>query len=263
MRIRFIILCFLLPGFGYLRLGQMRHFYASVILLFSIIASGSVFRLFPAFAGFVTIVLLILVLHFGTALHAIFKRKELKVSRNRSGLKIITTGILLLVTVTCFGNSATILGFDRVSMSVPVMEPTIRTREQLLIDTWIYSSKRPQKGDIIIHQFSGQKGIYLNRIIATAGDIVEIRKGLLYINGKSQVEAYVLPENAQRAESMGLQSITVPSDGYFVMGDNRDKSFGDSRFSGMVKLQQVKGKVTCILYSAQTSRVGTDPGEAP
>ena len=89
-------------------------------------------------------------------------------------------------------------------MAVPVMEPTIRTGEQLLVDTWLYASKQPQRGDIIIHRFSGQKGIYLNRIIGTPGDIIEIRNGTLYINGKSQVEHYVLPANAQRAESLEL-----------------------------------------------------------
>lgn len=256
MRIRFITLCLLLPCFGYLRLGQMKHFYASVILLFSIIASGSIFRLFPAFAGFVTIASLIFVLHFGTALHAILKRKELR-RPNQSGYKIMAAGILLLVTVTCFGNSATMMGFDRVSMAVPVMEPTIKTGDQLLVDTWVYASRRPERGDIIIHRFSGQQGIYLNRVIGIPGDTIELRNGTLHINGKSQGEHYVLSANAQRVESRELQRVTVPSDSYFVMGDNRDKSFGDSRFSGMVKLQDIKGKITCILYSRDGSRIGT------
>ncbi|HTF27193.1 MAG TPA: signal peptidase I [Flavitalea sp.] len=256
MRTRFVILFFLLPGFGYLRLGQTKSFYASIILLYSIIFCGSLFKLFPAFAGFVSIAFFISVLHFGTAFHAILKRKELKGSQNHSGLKIAITGILLLVTVTCFGNSATIMGFDRVSMAVPVMEPTIRTGEQLLVDTWIYSSKQPRREDIILHRFAGQKGAYLNRIIGTPGDIVEIRNGTLYINGKSQIEDYVLPANAERAESRQLQRIKVPSNSYFVMGDNRDKSFGDSRFSGMVKLDDIKGKITCILYSTEMSRIG-------
>jgi signal peptidase I len=245
-----------LPGFGYLRLGQTKSFYASIILFYSILVFGALFKLFPVFAGFVAVVFLVSVLHFGTAFHAILKRKELKDSHNHSGLKIIITGILFLVTVTCFGNSATIMGFDRVSMAVPVMEPTIRTGEQLLVDTWIYSYKQPRRGDIIIHRFAGQKGIYLNRIIGTPGDIIEIRNGRLHINGESQIEHYVLPANAERAESRQLERIKVPSNSYFVMGDNRDKSFGDSRFSGVVKLDDIKGKITCILYSTDTSRIG-------
>jgi signal peptidase I len=76
------------------------------------------------------------------------------------------------------------------------------------------------------------------------------------MNGKSQVEHYVLPANAQRIESLELQRITVPMNSYFVMGDNRDKSFGDSRFSGIVKVEDVKGKITCILYSGNKSRIG-------
>jgi signal peptidase I len=180
----------------------MRHFYASAILLYSIIICGSILRWFPTFSGFITIVFTVIVLHLGTALHAIRKRKELESPQNHSGLKIIITGTLLLVTITSFGNSATIMGFDLVSMAVPVMEPTITTGDQLLVDTWINASQRPKKGDIIIHRFSDQKGIYLNRVIGTPGDTIEIRKGSLCINGKSQVEHYVLPANAQRVESM-------------------------------------------------------------
>ena len=183
MRTRSIILCFLLPGFGYLRLGQMRYFYASVILLYSIIVCGSVFRWFTTFSGFIVIVFSVLVLHFLTALHAIRKRKELERLQNHSGLRIIITGTLFLVTVTCFGNSATMMGFDRVSMAVPAMEPAIKKGDQLLVDTWIYKSSTPQRGDIIIHRFSGQKGIYLNRVIGTPGDTIELRNGSLHING--------------------------------------------------------------------------------
>lgn len=253
---RFIILCFLLPGFGYLRLGQMRYFYTSVILLYSIIVCGSVFRWFTTFSGFIVIVFSVLVLHFLTALHAIRKRKELERLQNYSGLRVIITGMLVLVTVTCFGNSATMMGFDRVSMAVPVMEPAIKKSDQLLVDTWIYKSRSPQKGDVIIHRFSGQKGIYLNRVIGTPGDTIELRNGSLYINGKSQVEPYVLSANAQRFESLELQQVIVPLNNYFVMGDNRDKSFGDSRFSGMVKLEDVRGRITYILYSQNKSRIG-------
>ena len=258
MRLRFIILSLLLPGFGYLKLGHMRGFYSTILLLFIAIAGGTVLRLFPEFSGFIAVMSLISIIHFGTALHAIFSRNVTGYFQNRVELSIGLTAILLLTTVTCFGNSATTMGFDRVSMTVPVMEPTIRKGEQLLVDTWRYRSKQPQRGEIIIHRFAGQKGIYLNRIIGTPGDSVEIRNGTLYINGKSLIEEYVQSANAQKAESLELQPIIVPSNNYFVMGDNRDKSFGDSRFSGMVNVEDIKGKITCILYSTDKSRIGKD-----
>ena len=256
MRIGFITLCLLLPGFGYLRRARIKKFYSTFVMLYIVIGGGAILRLFPLFSGFIGIIFLMFIIHFGTALHAILHRDGSGHRRNRLGLSVGLTAILLLTTVTGFANSATILGFDRVSMAVPVMEPTIRAGEQLLVDTWIYASKQPQRGDIIIHGFPGQEGIYLNRIIGTPGDIIEIRNGTLYINGKLHIEDYVQRANAKRPESVDLQRITVPSNSYFVMGDNRDKSFGDSRFSGMVKVEDVKGKVTCILYSRNRSRIG-------
>lgn len=186
----FIILSFMLPGFGYVRLGHMRRFYALTILLYFIILCGSVFRLFPVFAGFVSISVLIICLHLGTALHAIIERSRLRCLPNQGSLKIIITGILLLGTFTAFGNSSVILGFDRVTMEVPVMEPGIEPGEQLLVDTWLYASERPQRWHIIIHRFAGQKGIYLNRVIGLPGEIIEIRNGAVLIDGKSLIEDF-------------------------------------------------------------------------
>lgn len=166
------------------------------------------------------------------------------------------TGVLLLVTVTSFGNSATTMGFDRVSMAVPVMEPTIRTGEQLLADTWIYRHETLQKGDIVIHSFPGQPGIYLNRIIAVGGDKIEIREGKTFINGIFCPERYIIPQNMGSEASTKMELLTVPLDHFFVMGDNRDRSLGDSRFSGTIDISEIRGKITCILYSESISRIG-------
>jgi hypothetical protein len=42
-----MILCLLLPGFGYVRSGRMKGFYITIMGLFLVLAGGSVFRLFP------------------------------------------------------------------------------------------------------------------------------------------------------------------------------------------------------------------------
>jgi signal peptidase I len=44
-----------------------------------------------------------------------------------------------------------------------------------------------------------------------------------------------------------IDSLIVPTDCYFLMGDNRDNAF-DSRYLGVVKKEQIIGKATYIFY---------------
>jgi signal peptidase I len=148
------------------------------------------------------------------------------------------------------------MGFDRVSMAVPVMEPEIIQGEQLLIDTWAYNSEKPKRGDIVIHSFDGQAGVYLNRITALGGETIEIKEGKVFINGVLTKENYVRSENARKMESMNMPLTVVPPNCYFVMGDNRDRSLGDSRFNGPIHLRSIKGKATYVLYSSTLTRIG-------
>ena len=147
-------------------------------------------------------------------------------------------------------------GFDRVSMAVPVMEPEILKGEQLLVDTWAYDSEEPKRGDIIIHSFNGHIGVFLNRVTALSGETIEIIEGKVFINGVLTKEDYVSSENATNVESLNMPLMVVPLNGYFVMGDNRDRSLGDSRFNGPIHSTDIKGKVTYILYSKTLTRIG-------
>ncbi len=253
-RIKRLLISLLIPGLGYLLAGEWRRFYLTVFLFYLIVILGSIFRLYPMFQGFISILLSLLILHFGTAADAAFKRN--RTYANNGLLKWALATLFFLLTVTGFSNSRSMMGFDRVSMAVPVMEPEIIQGEQLLIDTWAYKFEKPGRGDIIIHSFSGQTGLFLNRIIAVAGDTIEIVEGNVFINGILKKEDYVKAGNVIKQGSREMQSVIVPMNGYFVMGDNRDKSLGDSRFNGPIHLKDVKGMARYILYSEDVSRIG-------
>lgn len=64
----------------------------------------------------------------------------------------------------------------------------------------------------------------VKRVIAKGGDTVEVKKGDVYVNGVLKNEPYVY---AKSNDDFG--PVTIPEDSYFVMGDNRTKSW-DARY---------------------------------
>lgn len=86
--------------------------------------------------------------------------------------------------------------------------------------------KNYERGDVVIFKDPDQGGYYLiKRIIGTPGDTVSIADGAVSINGVVLDEPYI-KEPMDKEE---VFSITVPENGYFVMGDNRNDSY-DARY---------------------------------
>lgn len=83
---------------------------------------------------------------------------------------------------------------------------------------------------------------WIKRVIGKAGDTIEYREGKVYRNGEELVEEYI-------KEDMWLsfETITVPDNHVFVMGDNRNGS-EDSRNIGPIPIENVIGKVVLRYY---------------
>ena len=109
------------------------------------------------------------------------------------------------------------------------MEPTLRSRQFVLAKRTEVDIKN---GDIIV--FSVSEKTYIKRVFASSGDTVELKDGLIYINGAS-VHPYKYDSAAEIVYALG--------DGeFFVMGDNAGSSM-DSRVFGLILSEQIIGKV--------------------
>lgn len=130
------------------------------------------------------------------------------------------------------------------------MEPTLHNQEKIFVNKVYYSSQFT-RGDIVI--IKGPTENYVKRVIGKPGDKIEMKDDQLLINGEPYKEAY-LSENRKEAKSIGSKltgdfgPIVVPTDHYFVMGDNRLRSMDSRNGLGFIKQSEIIGKSEFVIY---------------
>ena len=96
---------------------------------------------------------------------------------------------------------------------------------------------------------------YIKRVIGMPGDTLELKQGVLYINGKKIEQPFINTEALQKQtvfiDDFTLQSLTgetkIPEGKYFVMGDNRGVS-RDSRMIGLIDRKAIEGKAVFTIW---------------
>ena len=121
------------------------------------------------------------------------------------------------------------------------MSPIIKDWD--LVIFYRYNSSGYQAQDVVVVKFNGQNQV--SRVIATAGDTVDIVGEDLFINGALQQEANIFKPTYSYSEGIEFP-ITVPEGYIFVLGDNRTNST-DSRLYGCVKISESLGKVMLVI----------------
>ena len=132
------------------------------------------------------------------------------------------------------------------------MENTLLDGQHLLISDVNY---QPKNGDVIVFVPLNQENRstpFIKRVIAVEGQTVEIRSGVVLVDGLSLPEDYL-----SLSKGRSYYPETVVPEGYvFVLGDNRTNSH-DSREDdvGMVDVRSILGKVVCRVWPLST--IGT------
>jgi|SRR4029453_12331982 signal peptidase I len=149
------------------------------------------------------------------------------------------------------------------------MLPTIQIGDHIFVNKLAYSVRLPllgtqlmkigelKRGDVVVFVSPIDPSTDLiKRVVAIPGDTVEIRNKVLYVNGDkvddphaSFTDSTIMP-NGNRDN---MKPKKVPEGKFFVMGDNRDRSY-DSRFWEFANISDIKGKATFVYWSRDVSK---------
>jgi len=127
------------------------------------------------------------------------------------------------------------------------MMPALRDQERIFINkfTYRFGIGGIERGDTVVFWFPGDMSkSYIKRVIGLPGDLVEIDRGLVIVNGKPLAEDYVT-EDYRDYQSRPPQRIG--RDEYYVLGDHR-RSSNDSRAWGTVPRRNIYGKAVFVYW---------------
>lgn len=211
-----------------------------------------------------------------------------------SALTDFFESLLVTILLVLFATTFILQAFKIPSQS---MEPTLLVGDHLLVNKFIFQGhgawyekllpyRSVQRGDIVVFKFPyDDHPYYVKRVIGLPGDRIRIVDQRVYVNGTTLAEPYVVhdpsgddpfadnfppsnrsfagievrPEWAEEIMSYVRHGeLVVPPGRYFVMGDNRDRSW-DSRYWGFVDRRSIMGRPIVIYWSVQaTARDYTD-----
>jgi len=98
-----------------------------------------------------------------------------------------------------------------------------------------YLFASPQRGDVVVIRFAGNRVLLLKRIVALAGDTVAFQNGALLVNGQAVREPYV-----RFRSDWNLDPRVVEPGKVYVVGDNRGVPIAKHHF-GQVDQQRIVG----------------------
>ncbi|MFV0364428.1 MAG: signal peptidase I [Suipraeoptans sp.] len=137
----------------------------------------------------------------------------------------------------------------RTRVSGSSMETTLHDGDNLIVDKISYRFRDPNRYDIIVFPYKYEEDThYIKRIVGLPGETIQVIDGYMYINGKL-LESDVYGAEVMNSPGIADEPITLGSDEYFVLGDNRNHS-SDSRDPsvGVLKREDLTGRAWIRIY---------------
>lgn len=128
------------------------------------------------------------------------------------------------------------------------MEPNFYDGDYLIVDQISYRFRTPERGEVIIfYAPTDPSRRFIKRIIGLPGETLEATDNEIYITD-IEGEKFLLEESYLPRLGTGRSfSVTLEEGQYFVVGDNRDRSY-DSRFWGSLPAENIIGRAIIRLW---------------
>ena len=213
------------------------------------------------------------------------KKKNKKEKRKKSIQEEIYGWLLVPIAAVLIAFLVRTYIAEPVQVKGSSMANTLADQEYVLASKLGYLFHAPQRGDIVICRYPNRMNedkdgnpvepfrmdmtggyelvlnrhtLFVKRLVAVPGDTVEIRGGVLYVNGEATEDPKLM-----RSTPKDYPLYQLGEDEYFVIGDNRGNSH-DSRFDGRsenvnyrvsdantyvgpLHREQIGGRVLCVL----------------
>lgn len=132
------------------------------------------------------------------------------------------------------------------------MVPELLDQERIFVNKFVYRIEKIARKDIVVFWYPlDPTKSYIKRVIGMPGDVVEVRRGQIYVNDKLLDESYLLPEFM---DGRTYPQVYVEPGHYYVLGDHRNQS-NDSRMWGLVPEKYIYGKAVFRYWPV--SKIGT------
>ncbi len=273
------IMSALFPSLGQFYNGQIKK---GAIIFLSLVLTPYLFyllRLKIHFCAYFVLLIILIALRIYAVIDSVLdanKQKEyLPKVYNRWYYYTVVIIVFFILSLNSFPST-----FNIQTYRIPTFSssPTLLAGDMVVTDA--YGENSPAYGDlVVINTNDGMTRTF--RIIGLPNDTVDLNKNLVEINKKgiharflkkTKIDDYAVEEfqetlpngkkyNIYRNEipydstQTTIKNIIVPTDNYFVLGDNRDNAV-DSRYIGFINKDQIIGRILYTAWSNDFKRIG-------